>query len=41
MHCGGVGKDVSSFNLFSLNGRSSLFSVIVHLNVLCIDMVKE
>lgn len=42
MHCRGVGKDVlSSFNLFSFNGHSSLFSVIVHFNVLGIDMVKK
>lgn len=40
--CRGVGKDVSSrFNLFSFNGHSSLFSVIVHFNVLGIDMVKK
>ena len=42
MHCRGVGKDMSSsFNLFPFNGHSSLFSIIVHLNVLGIDMVKE
>lgn len=29
------------FNLFSFNGYSSSFSVIVHFNVLHIDMVKK
>lgn len=38
----GVGeRDVGAgFHLFPFNGCSSLVSVIVHLNVLCIDMVE-
>lgn len=31
----------SGFNLLSFKGHSSSFSVIVHFNVLYIDMVKE